>query len=126
MLVRECDAGGVVRWHGCAVDAVRSVADGYEIDTTRGSVRSRRLVIASGGLSIPKIGASDFGYRIARQFGHRIVETRPALVPLTFAADEWQSLVATRRCLRCRCGCAPGVALLRANSSRTCCSPTAD
>ena len=49
-----------------------------------------RVVIATGGLSIPKIGATDFGYRIARQFGLRIVEPRPALVPLTFDADAWQ------------------------------------
>ena len=94
MLLRECDTGGVVRWHGCTVGAVRSAGAGFEIDTARGTVRSRRLVIATGGLSIPKIGASDFGYRLARQFGHRIVETRPALVPLTFAAAEWQPLVA--------------------------------
>jgi predicted Rossmann fold flavoprotein len=52
-------------------------------------VRTRHVVIATGGLSIPKIGATDFGYRIARQFGLRIVPPRPALVPLTFAADAW-------------------------------------
>jgi predicted Rossmann fold flavoprotein len=46
-------------------------------------------VIATGGLSIPKIGATDFGYRVARQFGLRIVEPRPALVPLTFDATQW-------------------------------------
>jgi predicted Rossmann fold flavoprotein len=51
-------------------------------------------VIATGGLSIPKIGATDFGYRIARQFGLRIVEPRPALVPLTFAAQAWQPFAA--------------------------------
>ena len=47
------------------------------------------MVIATGGLSIPKIGATDFGYRIARQFGLRIVEPRPALVPLTFDGESW-------------------------------------
>jgi len=47
-------------------------------------------VIATGGLSIPKIGATDFGYRVARQFGIRLVETRPGLVPLTFDGDAWE------------------------------------
>jgi predicted Rossmann fold flavoprotein len=61
----------------------------YELDTDRGAVRTRDLVVATGGLSIPKIGATDFGYRIARQFGLRIVTPRPALVPLTFPADGW-------------------------------------
>jgi predicted Rossmann fold flavoprotein len=51
-------------------------------------------VVATGGLSIPKAGASDFGYRLAKQFGHRIVETRPALVPLTFDATGWAPFVA--------------------------------
>src|SRR5439155_1019188 len=66
---------------------------GFELDTERGVVRAGSVVIATGGLSIPKIGASDFGYRIARQFGHRIVETRPALVPLTFDAAAWAPFV---------------------------------
>ena len=94
MLLRECDAGGVTRRQPCGVSAVRHTADGFELDTESGTVRTRRLVIASGGLSIPKIGASDFGYRIARQFGHAIVETRPALVPLTFAASAWAPFAA--------------------------------
>ena len=50
---------------------------------------SKQLVIATGGLSIPKIGATDFGYRVATQFGIRLVEPRPALVPLTFDGDAW-------------------------------------
>ena len=84
MLLRECETGGVTRWQGCAVNAVRSTEPGFELDTDRGVVRASRLVVATGGLSIPKIGASDFGYRLARQFGHKLIETRPALVPLTF------------------------------------------
>ena len=89
MLVRECDAGRVTRWQPCAVHELRQPTAGFELDTDRGPVRTGSVVIATGGLSIPKIGASDFGYRIARQFGHRIVETRPALVPLTFDASGW-------------------------------------
>ena len=90
MLLRECDAGGVQRWQPCGVKTVRQGGDGqYELDTDRGPVRSRSVVVATGGLSIPKIGATDFGYRIASQFGLRLVAQRPGLVPLTFDGDGW-------------------------------------
>ncbi len=94
LLLRECESGRVTRWQPCEVAAVRRAGDAFELDTDRGPVRTRALVVASGGLSIPKIGASDFGYRVARQFGHRIVETRPALVPLTFDALGWAPFAA--------------------------------
>lgn len=97
LLLRECEAGAaggsVTRWQPCSVREIRSVLEGearYALDTDRGTVQTRSLVIATGGLSIPKIGASDLGYRVARQFGLRIVETRPALVPLTFDAEQWK------------------------------------
>lgn len=93
LLLRECDAGGVTRWQPCAVQALRRGAEAFELDTDRGPVRAASVVVATGGLSIPKIGASDFGYRVARQFGHRIVDTRPALVPLTFDAASWAPFV---------------------------------
>ncbi|MDP2369528.1 NAD(P)/FAD-dependent oxidoreductase [Rhodoferax sp.] len=97
MLLAECDAGSVTRWQPCGVRRVGFSAGAdpatgtghYEIDTDRGPVRTPRLVVATGGLSIPKIGASDFGYRLARQFGLRIVAPRPALVPLTFDPLAW-------------------------------------
>ncbi|MDO9484351.1 MAG: NAD(P)/FAD-dependent oxidoreductase [Hydrogenophaga sp.] len=90
MLLRECEAGGVQRWQPCGVKALRVAGDGgYQIDTERGTVTSRSVVIATGGLSIPKIGATDFGYRVAQQFGLRLVEPRPGLVPLTFDAQAW-------------------------------------
>jgi predicted Rossmann fold flavoprotein len=90
MLLAECDAGGVQRWQPCGVKAMRVSGDGvYLLDTDRGTVTSRSVVIATGGLSIPKIGATDFGYRIAKQFGLRLVEPRPGLVPLTFDGDAW-------------------------------------
>jgi predicted Rossmann fold flavoprotein len=89
MLLAECEAGGVTRWQPCGVKAIRHGDAGYEIDTDRGTVLSRKLVIATGGLSIPKIGATDFGYRVARQFGLAMVEPRPALVPLTFDGAGW-------------------------------------
>ena len=93
MLVAECDSGAVTRWQPGSVTGIRSsdqAADGrYELDTSRGQVRTHNVVIATGGLSIPKIGATDFGYRIAQQFGLRLVQTRPALAPLTFDGDAW-------------------------------------
>ena len=94
MLLRECEAGGVTRWQPCAVHQVTHSDAGFDIATNRGTVRAAKLVVATGGLSIPKIGASDFGHRLARQFGHSVIETRPALVPLTFDSAAWQPYVA--------------------------------
>ncbi|MCY4744194.1 NAD(P)/FAD-dependent oxidoreductase [Pelomonas sp. UHG3] len=94
MLLRECEAGGVTRWQPCTVADVRPVADGFELDTAQGPVRARRVVVATGGLPVPKIGASDWGLRLAKRLGHAIVEPRPALVPLTFDADAWAPFAA--------------------------------
>jgi len=97
MLRLECEAGGVTWRMPCKVRLVARSADGtqgFRIDTDGGPVTAHKLIIASGGLSIPKIGASDFGYRIARQFGLNIVEPRPALVPLTFEPEAWKPFVA--------------------------------
>ena len=93
LLLRECDAGSVTRWQPCTAQEVRRSGERFELDTDRGPVSAAQVVISTGGLSIPKIGASDFGYRVARQFGHRIVDTRPALVPLTFDAAAWAPFV---------------------------------
>jgi hypothetical protein len=93
MLLAECEAGSVQRWQPCRAAAVRAADTGFEIDTERGAVQAAQLVVATGGLSIPQIGASDFGHRLARQFGHQIVEPRPALVPLSFAAADWAPFV---------------------------------
>lgn len=93
LLRAECDAGGV-RWQtGCTIEEIRKEGDDFLLLTTQGTVRAGAVVVATGGLSIPKIGATDFGYRIARQFGLKIVETRPALVPLTFDSGAWQPFV---------------------------------
>ena len=95
MLLAECDAGGVARWQPCGVKSISAQVDSntglgrYDIQTDRGPVQARSVVIATGGLSIPKIGATDFGYRIARQFGLNLIEPRPALVPLTFDGAAW-------------------------------------
>jgi predicted Rossmann fold flavoprotein len=97
MLLRECEAGAVTRWQPCVVTQVKvlptapgeAAGSRYHVETDRGAVAARHVVIATGGLSIPKIGASDFGYRIAHQYGLRIVHPRPGLVPLTFDGDSW-------------------------------------
>ncbi len=97
MLLRECDSGGVTRWQPCSVknitfsDSSRQDIStySYEINSSNGLIQTHAVVIATGGLSIPKIGATDFGYRIARQFGLRLIEPRPALVPLTFDGEAW-------------------------------------
>ena len=90
MLLAECAAGGVAHWQPCAATDVSHGAGGFRLETSRGPVESARLVVATGGLSIPKIGASDWGYVLARQFGHRVVETRAALVPLVCSGAPWQ------------------------------------
>jgi predicted Rossmann fold flavoprotein len=89
VLLRECEAGGVTRWQPCGIRSVHREGDTFVLETDADTVRVRRLVVATGGLSIPQIGASDFGYRLARQFGHAVIDTRPALVPLTFATELW-------------------------------------
>jgi predicted Rossmann fold flavoprotein len=106
MLLTECQAGGVERWQPCKVHSVALLQDkstnspckycarSYLINSAHGVVHSPYVVIATGGLSIPKIGATDFGQRIAQQFGHRIVPLRPALVPLTFDENQWSPFVA--------------------------------
>ena len=97
VLLRECEAGGVTRWQPCGVKTIRfsasspngTGAGSYEIDSDRGTLQCRAVVVATGGLSIPKIGATDFGYRVAQQFGLKLIEPRPALVPLTFDGADW-------------------------------------
>lgn len=97
MLLAECAAGGVSRWQPCSVKNIKFLASSpdeqrassYEIESDRGTVRCAAVVVASGGLAIPKIGATDFGYRIARQFDVPVIPTRPALVPLTFDPEAW-------------------------------------
>jgi len=83
MLQDECDDAGVRIVTDCAISDV--AWDGtFAVGSDRGRYSSNALVVATGGLSIPKMGASGFGYDLARQFGHNVYETRAALVPLTF------------------------------------------
>lgn len=95
LLRHECDTGRVAWRRPVAVGAVRhSDGAGFALDTTAGTIGAQALVIATGGLSIPPIGATDFAYRLAKQFGHKLIDTRPALVPLTFAPADWAPFAA--------------------------------
>ena len=91
MLLTECAAGGVVHWQNCPIHtiATEGAEQHYVLGSAQGAIRCRAVVVATGGLSIPKIGASDFGYRIARQFALPVIEPRPALVPLSFDPAQW-------------------------------------
>lgn len=91
MLVRECAAAGVEIITNCRVERVEP-GSRYQVASSRGSFESERLVVATGGTSIPQMGATDFGLRLARQFGLRVVEPRPALVPLTLGSADRQIL----------------------------------
>ena len=98
MLLAECERGQVTRWQPCGVKKISqpppsadfSKATRYQIDTDHGTALAGSMVVATGGLSIPKIGATDLGYRIAEQFGLQVTPRTPGLVPLTFDAAAWQ------------------------------------
>ena len=84
MLTAEMARAGVVLRLSTAVERVEKIDGGFSVRLSSGEVRCTSLVIACGGKSIPKMGATAFGYQLAQQFGLRVTETRPALVPLTF------------------------------------------
>ena len=88
MLADECRQAGVRIEVNGRVTAVEHAGDGFAIETGGSSIHAASLVIASGGLSIPKMGATGFGYELAKKFGHSIVPTRAALVPLTFSTED--------------------------------------
>ena len=88
MLLDECAAAGVRIQTSCAVTRVRHGEAGFSVATALGQVQAQSLVIASGGLSIPSMGASGFGYELARQFGHAVLPTRAGLVPLTLSGKH--------------------------------------
>ena len=89
LLKSECDAGGVQWRVPVAVNRVSKEAERFRLETSAGELRVEHLVIATGGLSIPKIGATDFAYRIAKQFDIPLIAPLPGLVPLTFDAAGW-------------------------------------
>lgn len=75
----------------CSVDTIETTEGGYSLSTSQGAVTTEALVIACGGKSIPKIGATGFGYQIARQFGLNVLDTRAGLVPLTLSPDQLEA-----------------------------------
>jgi predicted Rossmann fold flavoprotein len=87
MLKAECADGGVEWWQPCEVRGVRKDVADFEIETSRGTVSTKALVVATGGLTVPKIGATPFAYKVAEQFGLPVVAPKPALVPLSFDPD---------------------------------------
>lgn len=95
LLLDECAAGGVRIEVDCAVGEVSRQGEGFAVSTARGRFVAPRLVVATGGLSIPSMGASGFGYQLARQFGHGVLPTRAGLVPLTLSGrpqEQYQDL----------------------------------
>ena len=88
MLLDECAAAGVRIETSCAVEKVKKTEEGFAVLTAHGEVHADSLVVASGGLSIPSMGATGFGYELARQFGHNVLPTRAGLVPLTLSGKH--------------------------------------
>ncbi|PIQ38364.1 MAG: aminoacetone oxidase family FAD-binding enzyme [Lysobacterales bacterium CG17_big_fil_post_rev_8_21_14_2_50_64_11] len=91
MLLNECAAAGVQVQTDCPVERVQHADNGtFQVHTHDGTIAAPALVVASGGLSIPRMGASGFGYELARQFGHSVLPTRAGLVPLTLSGTHQQ------------------------------------
>jgi hypothetical protein len=88
LLTGDLAAAGGELWLSCALGGVRREGAGFAVETARGQVHAASVIVATGGKSIPKMGATGFGYQLAESFGLPLVETRPALVPLTFAEQE--------------------------------------
>lgn len=88
LLLDECGRAGVTLWTSAKVGRIERLEDGFSVSVERGELREKficnALVIATGGPSIPKMGATGFGYDLARKFGLKVVTPSPALVPLTF------------------------------------------
>jgi len=101
MLRGECEAAGVKRFMSCEIGEInysplpedgqpKKEGHRFHVSTSRGDFNSAALVIATGGLSVPKTGATPFGYHVAEQFGIPITKLKPGLVPLSFAPDDWK------------------------------------
>jgi len=94
MFHHECEAVGVTRIMGCKIASVVGALPGeppdYRVSCNHGQFRAPALVVATGGLSIPRIGASPFGYRLAEQFGLPVIKPRPGLVPINLPAEQWE------------------------------------
>ncbi|AWH25082.1 NAD(P)/FAD-dependent oxidoreductase [Stenotrophomonas sp. YAU14D1_LEIMI4_1] len=92
MLVEECQAAGAQIRTQCSIERIEHASDGFRVHTTQGLFHCASLVVATGGLSIPSLGATGFGYELARQFGHNVLPTRAGLVPLTLSGKHQERL----------------------------------
>nr|WP_263426063.1 NAD(P)/FAD-dependent oxidoreductase [Stutzerimonas balearica] len=92
MLLAECTETGVELRLDTSVQAIERVEGGYRLQTSAGAAHCQSLVIATGGLSIPTLGATGFGYQVARQFGHTVLPTRAGLVPFTVTDPALKAL----------------------------------
>jgi len=92
MLLDECAQAGVELRLDTTVQTIEKVAEGYQLQTSAGAIDCQSLVIATGGLSIPTLGASGFGYQVARQFGHNVLPTRAGLVPFTITDPQLKAI----------------------------------
>jgi len=96
MLLDEMKAAGADLWLEAKIDTITKTDSGFQLEATRGgaprALSCTNLVIATGGKSIPKMGATGMAYRVAEQFGLNVVDTRPALVPLTFGEQDLERL----------------------------------
>ncbi|MFA5589993.1 MAG: NAD(P)/FAD-dependent oxidoreductase [Lysobacteraceae bacterium] len=106
MLLDECAAAGVEIRTNCTVEQVEHEGDGFMLRTSQGVLRAPALVVASGGLSIPRMGATGFGFELARRFGHEVLPTRAGLVPLTLSgrhAEDYAELAGIALPVTARC-----------------------
>lgn len=92
MLLDQAQKAGAAVWLNTSIEEIKAIpTGGFIVSVNRNStlthITTKNVVVACGGLSIPKIGATGLGYRIAKQFGHALIDTRPGLVPLTFTGD---------------------------------------
>jgi predicted Rossmann fold flavoprotein len=92
MLLAECAVGSVRIETACDVERVQHGDGGFHVHTARGAFNAPNLIVATGGLSIPSMGATGFGYELARQFGHAVLPTRAGLVPLTLTGKHQERL----------------------------------
>jgi predicted Rossmann fold flavoprotein len=108
MLLEECARAGVVVQVSCSVESVEAMAGGgYRVRTSQGQLTAPSLVVATGGLSIPSMGATGFGYELARQFVHEVLPTRAGLVPLTLSGkhqEHYADLAGVAFPVSARCG----------------------
>ncbi|WP_015048995.1 NAD(P)/FAD-dependent oxidoreductase [Simiduia agarivorans] len=93
LLLTECEWAGATVKVNCGIDSVKKTGEGFVLQTAEGEVQCASLVVATGGLSIPTLGATGWGFQIAEQFGHHCLPRWASLVPFTFS-DRWQPVFA--------------------------------